>query len=633
MLAKNQFLLILLMLELASVKALSINDSTKVNELNKKVMETVYNNTTKAKAYGFEALNLARQIGFRKGEGIALIRIGIAYDVESNFDSAITYYNQSIPILKAINYKKGQGGALCNLGLAYLNKNDYPSALKHLQAAIKPLTEIREHASLGSCYNNIALIFLEMDNYSKALNYLRLAENEYNISGNSYQMAKIYGNYAMIMSENLKYDSAILLEQIAIKYFEKDSDYFHLAKSYNNIGIDYIMLKDYKQAEKAYLKSIEYSIACNGKTGLADTYFNLATVYSIIEDYKASEYYAQLAMNMLPVIKSRKIKSDLFYLYARIKMRQGDYKEACKLFNSAKWQKDSFFKIESAELISKAETRFGLELKENENRQLLQKNKIQELELRNSNTEVAYRKKVNILIATLAVIIIGLTLLYLRRRLILQKLIAENRLKSEQQSQRVHISHELHDNVGAQLSYIVSNLDVLRNAHPEDKRLQSVTDMSKQAIVTLRETVWALNNESISVTDFADKFKQYTSKILDFNPDVQCKFKEQIESENILQPIQALNFFRICQEAFSNAIHHSKAKNIHIEFSNTDKILFHVVIEDDGIGFDHEEAALKGHYGLITMRTRAEELGATFNIYSKKGSGTRVEFDLSHVSK
>lgn len=617
-----------MVLELATVKAQGLSDSVKVNELNKKVMETVYNNTSKAKALGFQSLNLAREIGFKKGEGVALSRIGIAYDVESNFDSAIYYYNQSLKIHKAIGYKKGQGGALCNLGLAYLNKNDYPSALKNLQDAIKPLTEIKEHEYLGNCYNNIALIFLEMDNYTRALSYFNLAENEYKQANNTYQMAKIYGNISMVMSENGKYDSSILLEEKAIKLFEKDSDYFHLAKSYNNIGIDYTMLKDYEKAKISYLKSIEYSKACNGKTGLADTYFNLATIYSLLQQYKESEYYAQLAMDMLPVIKSRKIKSDLFYLYARIKMRQGDYKAACKLFIDAKWQKDSFFKIESAELISKAETRFGLEIKENENRQLLQKNKIQELELRNTSNEVKYRKRINNLIIILSVIIIGLILLYLRRRLILQKLIAENRLKAEQQTQRVQISHELHDNVGAQLSYIVSNLDVLSQQHPEDKRIHSVSDMSKQAIVTLRETVWALNNESISITDFADKFKQYTSKILDFNPDISCTFKEVIEKESILQPIQALNLFRICQEAFSNAVHHSRAKNIVIEFTNNDKILLNVKISDDGIGFDQEEAAMKGHYGLLTMRTRAEELGATFIINSEKAKGTQIEFIL-----
>lgn len=616
---------------LASAK--SLKDSTEVNQMNKQVMELVYNNTSKAKSLGFQSLELARQIGFKKGEGVALSRIGIAYDVESLYDSAIYYYNQSLAIHKTIGYKKGQGGALCNLGLAYLNKNDYPGALSNLQAAIKPLTEIREHEYLGNCYNNIALIFLELDNYGKATHYLQLAKDEYTIVNNNYQIAKVYGNLAMILSKKHQYDSAILLEEQAIKYFEKDSDYYNLAKSYNNLGIDYMMLKDYAMSEKRYLKSIDYSKACNGKTGLADTYFNLASIYSLVKNYKASEYYAQLAMEMVPVIKSRKIKSDLFFLYARIKMRQGDFKSACQLFIDAKWQKDSFFKIESAEMISKAETRFGLERKDIENRQLMQKTKIQDLELRNSAIEVNYRKKLNITIILLSAFLLVLVVLYLRRRMVLQKLIAENRLKSEQQTQRVQISHELHDNVGAQLSYIVSNLDVLADQHPEDKRIRSITDMSKQAIVTLRETVWALNNESISVTDFADKFKQYTSKILDFNQDTQCSFRENIAKDELLQPIQALNLFRICQEAFSNAIHHSKAANILIEFENNDKVILDVRISDDGIGFDQEEAAMKGHYGLLTMRSRAEELGAKFHIQSVLNEGTKVEFRLEKPTR
>lgn len=606
----------------------SIKDSSKVIELNNSIMDCVYNNTDKAKSIGFKSLELSRRIGYSKGEGIALSRIGIAYDVESHFDSAIYYYNLALKTNKKIGYKKGIGSAYCNLGLAYLNKNDYPNALGYLHKAIPPLREIKEHLYLGNCYNNIGLLFLEMDNYKKAREYFLLAKDEFEKSGNINQQAFVISNLAMIFSETKKFDSAISMEQEAIKYYEKVDDYYNLAKSYNNIGIDYVLLNDYQKGIDNYLMSAKYAEKFNSKSGKADTYANLATAYSMLNDYKNSEKYANMALEMVPFIRSRKIKSDLFYLYANLKRRQGEYKIASEYFHKAKWQKDSFFKLESAEIISKAEARFGLERKESENRELMNQNKIQQLELKNKANEVKFRKRVNNLIIVGSLLIIFFIFMIVRRRMQLNRLIAENRLKSEQQNQRVQISHELHDNVGAQLSYIVSNLDVLQENNPEDKRLRSITEMSKQAIVTLRETVWALNNESISITDFSDKFKQYTSKLLAFNPDVQCHFKEHIVFDQVLQPLQALNFFRICQEAFSNALHHAKARNIRISFENNESTLFEVVIEDDGIGFDEEEASLKGHYGLITMRTRAEELGAKFSIMSKKGEGTRVSFVL-----
>ncbi|MFM6983897.1 MAG: tetratricopeptide repeat protein [Chitinophagaceae bacterium] len=624
----RHYIFIFLLLLCFPLRGQTLKDSSTVNDLNKQVMELVYTNTSKAKALCFKSMTLAKNIGFKKGEASANSRLGIVYDVEGNYDSAIHYYRIAYGINKKIGNKKGQGAALSNIGLVYLNMNDYGNAISNLRAAIKPLEEAREHEYLGNCYNNIGLMYTELDNYQRAMDNFRLAKKEYFKSGNTNQMAYVISNIAMVLSEKNEFDSAILYEHKAIPYFEKDSDYYNLAKCYNNIGVDYSRMNNHQKAIDNYLISVKYALLYNSKGGLADTYANLATEFSLIGDFKQSEKYASEAFALLPHIKSPKIKADLFFLCGRIKIRQGDYKSATKYLMDAKWLKDSIFKKEAAELLTKSEIRFGLERKENENKQLQTQNRIQQLELRNTENEIESRKTFNIVVIVLSSLIILLLVLYLRRRLMLQRLIDENKSKAEQQEQRIRISHELHDNVGAQLSYIVSNLDVMSQQHPEDKRLNSLSDMSKQAIVTLRETVWALNNESISVTDFADKFKQYTSKILNFNQDVTCTFEEQFQDQLILQPIQALNLFRICQEAFSNAIHHAHASIIRVQFSNSGNDIFTVSIQDNGIGFDQEEAALKGHYGLNSMRSRAKEMGAHFVINSVKNEGTQVIFTL-----
>ncbi len=622
------FLLFIGLSFLPFAEAQSLKDSTIVNDLNKQVMELVYTNAAKAKQLCFKAIALSKKINYKKGEASANSRLGIAYDVEGAYDSAIVYYRIAYGINKKIGNKKGQGAALSNIGLVYLNMNDYANAISHLRSAIKPLEEAREHEYLGNCYNNIGLMYLELDNYNRAMEHFEQAQKEYAKSGNTGQMAYIISNIAMVLSERNAFDSSILYEHKAIKYYEKDSDYYNLAKSYNNIGIDYSRMNDHENAIANYLISVKYALMYNSKGGLADTYANLATEYSLIGNFKLSEKYAAEAFALLPYIKSPKIKADLFFLCGRIKIRQGDYKSATKYLMDAKWLKDSIFKREAAELLTKSEIRFGLERKENENRQLQSKNRIQQLELRNNQNEIENRTTFIIVVLALSILIIVLLVLYLRRRLLLQKFIDENKNREEQHLQRLRISHELHDNVGAQLSYIVSNLDMQVQQHPDDKRLKALSDMSKQAIITLRETVWALNNESISVTDFADKFKQYTAKILNFNQDITCTFEEQFNEALILQPVQALNLFRICQEAFSNAIHHSKASIVRIQFSNSGHDIFTIQIQDNGIGFNKEEAAQKGHFGLSTMSSRAQELGAEFIINSIKDEGTQVVLTL-----
>lgn len=625
----NHQRIVLFMALLLSGKLLAQNkDTAAVDEMNKNCFNIVYNNPAGAKVIAFQSIELAQSIGYKRGESSAYSRLGIAYDVTGMFDSALYCYNKAITLAKYIGYKKGIGANYCNIGLVYLNTNDYPNALKNLQEAIKPLEEIGEHGFLGNCYNNIGLLYNELDNYSKALVNYKKALSEYEIAKNRRQSASVMSNMAMIYTEAAKYDSSILFDSRAIEIFQSYNDYFNLAKSYNNSGLDFIMLRDYKTALRYFQMSIEYAMKYDGKMVIADTYGNIAYAYSLMGDQKKCNEYLEKALALAPIVNSKKQLSELYYQYAKIKEDQKDYKKASYYFHKAIVLRDSFFKTESAELIAKNETKFGLERKEIENRQLQQKTKIQALELTNRQNQIRYNRNITYLIVLVSFLLITVIVVFLIRRMKILRLIEDNRHKAEQQKQRVEISHELHDNVGAQLSYIVSNLEVLANQHNNDKRIQAVQDMSKQAIVTLRETVWALNNESISLTDFSDKFKQYTSKILDFNPETRCEFTDNIGSNRILEPIQALNLFRICQEAFSNAVHHAKASVIQVVFTSYDNLSFDVGINDNGLGFDEEEAALKGHYGLISMRTRASELGARFEINSTKGKGTSVLFKL-----
>jgi len=86
------------------------------------------------------------------------------------------------------------------------------------------------------------------------------------------------------------------------------------------------------------------------------------------------------------------------------------------------------------------------------------------------------------------------------------------------------------------------------------------------------------------------------------------------------------NLLRIVQEATRNAIQHGGAKQIDVRISYRNPDGMRLQICDDGCGFDLEEASLKlGHWGLATMRERAERVGADLKITSAPGRGAEIE--------
>jgi signal transduction histidine kinase len=101
---------------------------------------------------------------------------------------------------------------------------------------------------------------------------------------------------------------------------------------------------------------------------------------------------------------------------------------------------------------------------------------------------------------------------------------------------------------------------------------------------------------------------------------------------------QGVTLLRIIQEALYNMGKHSKAKSGKVTVRVAEGQI-HLVIEDDGIGFDvkgtFEKNIRFGHLGLVFMKERLRLLNGSFEVTSVKGKGTRIaaRVPLDHVLK
>ena len=85
--------------------------------------------------------------------------------------------------------------------------------------------------------------------------------------------------------------------------------------------------------------------------------------------------------------------------------------------------------------------------------------------------------------------------------------------------------------------------------------------------------------------------------------------------------------FRVVQEALTNVVRHAKARHVKVEV-RTDISGTELSVEDDGTGFDVEEARLRAgtgrSFGLLGMQERVELRGGQFQLESAPGIGTRL---------
>lgn len=213
----------------------------------------------------------------------------------------------------------------------------------------------------------------------------------------------------------------------------------------------------------------------------------------------------------------------------------------------------------------------------------------------------------------------------------LRQRLRELELQQRLQQERVRISRDLHDNVGANLAIIHTHLyqSAASTTDPEEQqRLNQIREYTKQTIDQLRQTIWAIQKEDLKVHDLEHKIYRLLHEYVGPQAHPTWEVNTTGDPSLHLSSNQALNLFRITQEAISNALRHSQASHLWVHFETLADQELVVTVRDNGNGFDPLADAPEDHYGLQNMRARAQDIAASFTIDSKPGDGTLVRLRL-----
>jgi signal transduction histidine kinase/streptogramin lyase len=179
-----------------------------------------------------------------------------------------------------------------------------------------------------------------------------------------------------------------------------------------------------------------------------------------------------------------------------------------------------------------------------------------------------------------------------------QKKLRQLQMEQEVQKEKQRLSRDLHDNLGSQLTWLSNNISQLERAQQEQKpieqKLEILKDGSSELMQTLRETIWIMNKEKISAVEFFDKLVNHAARYIEAYPPLQLQTEEDIAVMYELNSGTALQLFRICQEAITNACKHAQATILYIK-AVADEKHFSITISDNGKGFDLTNENT-GHY-------------------------------------
>jgi signal transduction histidine kinase len=198
-------------------------------------------------------------------------------------------------------------------------------------------------------------------------------------------------------------------------------------------------------------------------------------------------------------------------------------------------------------------------------------------------------------------------------------------------SERNRLALDLHDAVSQKLFGLVlaaESARTLLDRSPEAAREQvaRLQTLAEEARDELRSLVFELRPPDLGRDGLCGALRKHVEVLRRLQPvEIELDLDAAVDGD----PARDRELLRIAQEALHNSLRHARARHLSVRLRREDGRLV-LEIEDDGVGFDPDDPALRSaHLGLTSMEERAERMGAGLELRSAAGAGTTVRLQVA----
>ncbi len=584
--------------------------------------------TTQFKKYYAEGITYARNINDKETELQLAHNITLNFYYAGNYKAVIQRTDSLIPIAKQFETYTIQADMLNTKGNALSSISNYPQALVTFLEYVEVAKKIvpKNNRFLASAHNNIGMAFLNMERYDQAIPYLNKSLAYQELVERNFK-AHTYWNLGICHMERERFDKALEIFRLGLEEAEKKNDSYAAAGNQLCIGSVYTRQDDFVKGLEAYTKAYKMCLESD-----MEPYKTIEALVGII--YSNNQLsrpneamsYVKIADSITKVHNISDLRNrEYLYFKSTTLLQLGRPREANKIHLRYSKAEDSLQNTKNLELIQEKETEYRTKEKE-------QQIQLQEAQLNS--------QRLWITVLGGGAVLLGLVgfLAYRQQKLKVKHQKQEQELKealhkvetaNKLEEQRLRISKELHDNIGSQLTCLSSaaqniGLGLLTSPTPvTQKKLEDLSEFSKEAITDLRDTIWVMNKGSISWEDLTERVRYLAHKVSNATA-IAVEVHKTGHHTGLLTPDETINIYRIIQEALNNAVKHANASKILIEIQVSSSTL--VTVTDNGKGYN-ASAVTKGSHGMYNMESRAKKINATLDI-SSDNDGTSVRLKI-----
>lgn len=511
-------------------------------------------------------------------------------------------------------------------GVALAKKYEFEDALPYLLKSVDQFEMARNFKMQTKALLQISLAYHDFGNYDKGIEYAYLAKkvlDEHPQQTNKNHYWYVYNDAGISYDDSKRPQQAIEEHFKALPFAADASDSSY---SYNNLGNTYKKLNQLDKAEKYFLLSLQNSNYYSDDYHFATLHSNIVDIERLKKNYVLATKHLDSAFHY--AIKSRSPEKllDIYYYSYQLKNETGDYHAAVNELNKYVSLKDSLFTSEKNDAVLRYQTKYETEKKE----KIIIEEKL-------------VSKQKNIWLVVLGgSIIIGLVVfrnfrtktIHKQQQLTLENQLLQEQAQSQIQQQRLEISRDLHDSLGAQLTFMNSVLDSIKSSASKldektNSKINTLSDFSENSVSELKSVLWVLNSNEILIQDLKSKLLNFIKNAGEAKEDLRFSFNFDVKDNFRLNSKQAVNLFRVSQEIINNAMKYAQASELNISVQQSENLL-RLHIADNGIGFDLAKEKNKS-FGLTNIQKRINEINGSVTIETipQKGTSFNIEIQLS----
>ena len=204
-----------------------------------------------------------------------------------------------------------------------------------------------------------------------------------------------------------------------------------------------------------------------------------------------------------------------------------------------------------------------------------------------------------------------------------KQVLSLNAMIEGQEQERIRIANDLHDGLGGLLTSVKSHFNSINGGLEKNNLFQKTNHLIDEACVEVRRISHNMMPRALTLSGLEGALEDLAENIN--RQDIKCDL--EIMGLKELPHTQSVMVYRLIQELTNNILKHAEANNILLQLlQNQDGLT--IIVEDDGKGFNVQEALRKKGLGLSSVQSRVEFLKGKIDWDSVIGEGTTVSVQI-----